>query len=127
MLDQIEGMTGLESVSQTMATLQTLAEGYRSWDQFDYPSAMAHLNSLRRDERGPRVGIGRQVEEAQDFFAPRYPLRVRRRAGRWICGTVRRNAKPRGRFDDAIARLYRLMEYIAQVQLFNNHRGLGNP
>ena len=32
--------------------------------------------------------------------------------------------KAEGRFDDAIARLYRLMEYIAQVQLFNNHRGL---
>ena len=123
MLDQIKGMTGLESVSQTMATLQTLAKGYRSWDQFDYPSAMAHLNSLRRDERVSKWGLKNKLKKHKAFLhrVIHSKYGVERAVDLWNSAEKR---KAEGRFDDAIARLYRLMEYIAQVQLFNNHRGL---
>ena len=54
MLDQIVGLARLPQVTQAMATLQTLAKGYRAWDQFDYKSAMPYLNCLKGNELLPK-------------------------------------------------------------------------
>ena len=123
MLDQIVGFTRLPQVTQAMATLQTLAKGYRAWDQFDYKSAMPHLNCLKGNELLPKWGLKSKLEQHKAFLhrVSKSEYGVERALDLWNSAEKR---KAEGRFDDAIARLYRLMEYIAQVQLFNNHKGL---
>ena len=121
MLGQIEGLTRLPKVSQAMATLQVLVSGYRAWDRFDYPSALSHLKTLKGNALLPEWGLKTKLEKHKAFLyrVSQSKYGVERAVDLWNSAEKR---KAEGRFDDAIARLYRLMEYIAQVQLFNHHR-----
>ncbi len=123
MIDQIEGLTRLPKVSQAMATLKTLVLGYRSWDRFDYPSALSHLKSLKGNALLSEWGLKSELEKHKAFLyrVSQSEYGVERAVDLWN-SAEKRGAE--GRFDDAIARLYRLMEYIAQVQLFDHHKGL---
>ena len=123
MIGQIEGLTRLPKVSQAMATLKTLVLGYRSWDRFDYPSALSHLKCLKGNALLSEWGLKSELEKHKAFLyrVSQSEYGVERAVDLWN-SAEKRGAE--GRFDDAIARLYRLMEYIAQVQLFNRHKGL---
>ena len=123
MLDQIKGLIHLPSVLQAVDTLRTLALGYRAWDRFDYKSAMLELDSLTENALLPEWGLKSRLKLHKGFLHRVIDSEygVERAVDLWKSAERR---KAEGRFDDAIARLYRLIEYIAQVRLFCDHSGL---
>ena len=123
MLNQIKELIRLQSIWQAVDTLRTLALGYRAWDQFDYTLALSELDGLTGNAHLPEWGLKSRLERHKGFLyrVNNSDYGVERATDLWNSAERR---KTEGRFDDAIARLYRLIEYIAQVRLFRDHNGL---
>jgi len=92
--------------------LRALSRGFAAWDRFDHKSALEALDPYR-----PRVGqsLGLHIKAlamlTENDGKRREPLQL---YDLWL------NAKRRasqGRYDDAVARIYRLLEWTAQWQL----------
>lgn len=106
------------------ASLAFLARAYERWDLFAWRDAFAMLREYRRPEHAKAieragwdgVAIGRQVpflKGAKESAAGAPPTEQR-------LADLLMNAERcmmRGAFDDAVCRLYRLVEYIAQGRL----------
>ncbi len=112
-----------------LASLEQLAKALDAWDRFDHTTSKNLLNSVSKSAndlrsvlgatRGDRVlnGIDRLVEHLGQLEQAPPP------SGHHVLDLLA-NAKRRkdeGRFDDAVARLYRAIEAIAQVALKNGH------
>lgn len=123
MLDQIKKLISLPRIWQAVDTLRTLALGYRAWDQFDYKSALLKLDELTGNAYLPEWGLKSRLERHKGFLyrVNNSDYGGERATDLWNSEERR---KAEGRFDDAVARLYRLIEYIAQVRLFCDHNGL---
>lgn len=123
MLNQIKELIGLQSIWQAVDTVRTLALGYRAWDQFDYTSALSELDALTGNTHLPEWGVKSRLERHKGFLyrVKNSDYGVERATDLWNSAERR---KTEGRFDDAVARLYRLIEYIAQVRLFYDYNGL---
>ena len=108
-----QGLAGLArprdaALAARLALLRDLSRGLDAWDRFDHITALAALEPYR-----PRIGA-----EWKGFFM----------ALKWLTGEdetqeparlldLWRNAERRaaqGRYDDAVARVYRLLEWSAQ-------------
>ena len=89
-----------------------LSRGFASWDRFDHKAALEALNLYR-----PRIGntLGLHLKAlamlVEKEGARREPLQL---YDLWL--NARRRAH-QGRYDDAVARVYRLLEWTAQWQL----------
>lgn len=90
-----------------------LANAYSYWDRFELKNAFNELNNLPNSEFYATWGIKSRIEknkqvlyqEKENKFCPQRmidPFENARRRGE------------EGKYDDAVARLYRLLEYIAQ-------------
>lgn len=111
-------------VRQEIAALQNLAVGYREWDRFAHKAALTRFTDVLKNMNNLRHLLGEdkaenlsrqvrehvafleQLVEAQDMFPKILDLLA--------------NARRRlhqGRFDDAVARLYRSIEALAQHRL----------
>lgn len=123
MLNQIKELIRLQSVRQAVDTLQALALGYRAWDQFDYTLAMSELDGLTGYAHLSEWGLKSRLGRHKGFLyrVKNSDYGVERATDLWNSAERR---KAEGRFDDAVARLYRLIEYIAQARLFRDHNGL---
>lgn len=112
-----------------LAALKTLAEAYAAWERFDHKKAAnllgnlaKQLNNLRAIFPAHRVdGLMQQVAaHAQHLEA----LSARRCVTRLLVVDLLANARRRaneGRFDDAVARLYRATEALAQLRLSDGY------
>lgn len=99
-----------EIFRQRLADLAALSECFDLWDRFRHADAAAGLEALA----GRRPGLKPLLVQAK-AAAERQPARI---LDLW------RNAErcaARGRYDDAIARLYRFVEWIAQWRLHAKH------
>lgn len=123
LLDQIKELISLLRIWQVVDTVRNLAVGYRAWDRFDYTSALSKLDKLTGDPRLSEWGLKRRLEQHKAFLycVKKSDYGVERATDLWNSAERR---KVEGRFDDAVARLYRLIEYIAQVRLFHDHNEL---
>ena len=101
-------------------SLAMLADAYEAWDRFDWDDAFAKLREYKNIERRDAcfstagwdlTAIARQVVHlkhcAKDPAGPQRLADILANSDRCIAA---------GRHDDAVARLYRLTEYIAQVR-----------
>ena len=99
-------------------SLQFLAEAYSDWDRFDWGAAFSKLRDYRRIEETlaewDTTIIGRQVPYLKSC---KNSIHGAERLADLLANTDRCIAQ--GRFDDAVARLYRLVEYIGQVRFAN--------
>lgn len=87
-----------------------LSRAFDAWDRFDHPAALAVLDSYR-------ARIGRELGLTLTFLKhltaePDDPRRMPARLWDLWLNAERRAAQ--GRYDDAVARLYRLTEWTAQ-------------
>jgi CRISPR-associated protein (TIGR02710 family) len=101
------------------ASLSKLADAYEHWSRFDWKGAahkLGPLVNLRNSDETVRCGwdldfLKRQVAHlrqcASSWNAPERLVDLLANAQRCF---------DRGRFDDAVARLYRLVEYVGQVR-----------
>ncbi len=95
--------------------LHLLADAYGHWDRFDWGKAFSKLREYRKIESAllewDTAMIGRQVSHLRTCDKKVYSAE---RLVDLLANTNRCIAH--GRYDDAVARLYRLMEYIGQAR-----------
>lgn len=112
-----------------LSSLEQLAKALDAWDRFDHTTSKNLLESVNKSANDLRAGLGptrgdrvlagaaqlvthlRQLGEA--------PPPSRHHVLDLLANAQRR--KDEGRFDDAVARLYRALEAIAQVALKEGH------
>lgn len=86
-----------------------LSRAFDAWDRFDHGLALSLCDDFR-----PRLGpsLGRGLKFLEILATPEHSLRTPARLWDLWLNAHRRAAQ--GRFDDAVARLYRLLEWTAQ-------------
>jgi len=112
-IDSIKEMTADKSIIRSTATLRKAASAYSSWDKFDHGNAFKALKSLK----AKRFSLNKR-------FLGKL-LNANEKEPYWIADLIN-NAKRRGdiehKFDDAVARLYRTTELVAQYRLRKEHK-----
>jgi len=115
---------GDPAVRRELGTLKCLMEGYAAWDRFEHKKALDRLRDAAKNRDDFRAifpacweGVVRRLDrhcECLERLAGLNDASVT-----WIVDLLenaRRRASER-RYDDAVARLYRVLEALAQVQL----------
>ena len=107
---RIDEITSDPEVVEKISKYRQLIEGYSFWDKFEHKKALERLrtfdNSLVNMEANKRFLLNMDKGEYKDY-------------GLLICdlmNNVRRRMEE-GKYDDAVARLYRITELIAQYVL----------
>ncbi|MEM2918349.1 MAG: TIGR02710 family CRISPR-associated CARF protein [Candidatus Altiarchaeota archaeon] len=115
--------------------LRTLIEGFSSWDKFDHKNAYIKLKEL---ENELRKKFESNIEFVKGICSLEHEIKNLEKKGnkdenvkQKKCKLIQllmidllANASRRiseGRYDDAVARLYRLVELIAQYRLYSNY------
>jgi CRISPR-associated protein (TIGR02710 family) len=112
-----------------LSSLEQLAKALDAWDRFDHTTSRNLLESVRRSANDLRAALGptrgdRVLAGAAQLVTHLGQLGQSRPPSREHVLDLLANAKRRkdeGRFDDAVARLYRALEAIAQVALKEGH------
>lgn len=109
-------------LKRELSSLRLLAEAYLAWDLFDHRKAFQKLGDAQRNANDLRhllparaEGMLQAVHNHRDFLSA-----VQQGLGRHFIMDLLANARrcaQRGRYDDAVARLYRAIEAIAQARL----------
>ncbi len=102
---------------KNIQVLEILSKAYALWDRFEVGDAFQILKSVREEDLLKRWGIGKQIElnkqalyqEKEHLFCPERMFDLLENA--------RRRGDEERKFDDAVARLYRVCEYIGQHEL----------
>lgn len=125
-IDVLQGATrrtALPQIREQAGALKRLSEAYRAWDRFDHKTALDILVGLTGEPNLAEWGLKKQVERHKAFLYRLLKEKYTQDRAVDLWNNAERRAGE-GRFDDATARLYRLLEYIAQVKLCREHRGL---
>ncbi len=104
-----------------MGWLSQMVQAYHAWDLFQHQDALQILTEIRKNHTNflQTFGLVRKIEkhksilhklsvECQDTPCPERFMDLLANAHRRISA---------GRYDDAVARLYRALEYVAQMKL----------
>jgi CRISPR-associated protein (TIGR02710 family) len=120
-------MTGTRK--REFQALHLLAEAYEAWDRFDHTSALTKLHDLAKyhNDLPPALGAHRAAilrEDVQRHLQTLYDLLQAPAPSLAQIRDLLANARrchTRGRLDDAVARLYRAIEAVAQLRLAAEH------
>ena len=109
-IGRIEEITSDPAVAAKLSKYKQLAEGYSFWDKFEHKKALEVLrtfdNSLVNIEENKKFLFSMEKREYKDY--------------RLLICDLLNNARRRmeeGKYDDSVARLYRITELIAQSVL----------
>jgi len=110
--------------SQKADTLEKLAQAYSFWEKFNQPNAFQILKDLTTGSVYTKYlmewGIKGVIEKNKQILYQEIENNYSSQRVIDLLENASRRAEE-GKFDDAVARLYRLMEYLAQYQLFNKY------
>jgi CRISPR-associated protein (TIGR02710 family) len=112
-----------------LSSLEQLAKALDAWDRFDHTTSKNLLESVNKSANDLRAALGptrgdRVLAGAAQLVTHLGQLGQAQPPSRHHVLDLLTNAKRRkdeGRFDDAVARLYRALEAIAQVSLKEGH------
>ncbi|MFN7170782.1 MAG: TIGR02710 family CRISPR-associated CARF protein [Candidatus Omnitrophota bacterium] len=98
--------------------LEKLAQAYSLWDKFDLGKAFLIIDEISKNQLLSDWGIRRRIENNKEF--------LHKEKENLFCSErvvdLFENAKRKGnkeyKFDNAVACLYRCLEYIAQLKIF---------
>lgn len=113
-----------DSLAEAVSLVRCLAQAYQAWDCFAHEAASDGLVALsKKSNLLPSWGLKKKVETHKQilFQLLRGDYNEPRLVDLW--NNIERRAEE-GRFDDAVARVYRLLEYAAQMRLYTAHDGL---
>jgi len=109
-IEDVKSKTGDEQVLKDFLVLEKLASSYSCWDKFNHKDALEflrkHDNSLLNIEKNKKFLLEMERNSYKDQ--------------KLLIADLLNNAERRfeeGKYDDAVARLYRTMELIAQYRL----------
>lgn len=116
-------LTGRADIRSELNSLKTIAEAYKVWDLFEHKEAMGKFNDLQKRVNDLRhlfphnfESINAAIQKNQEFLRNFKDGKVGRHTLLDLLANARRCAS-RGRYDDAVARLYRVVEATAQLLL----------
>jgi CRISPR-associated protein (TIGR02710 family) len=110
-------------IKRELSTLKAVIDAYTTWDRFEHKSAIAHFNNALKNRNdlsaifAQAQSLINRIERHRDRVEKLVEQKVPTTA--WVEDLLR-NAERRAaehRFDDAVARLYRAFEALAQVRL----------
>ncbi len=106
---------------EKLQLLQKLSFAYYLWDKFELKKAHEILKNLdRKSSLFKEWGIKNRVEKnLQTLYKETQEEFCRERVADLISNAQRRAEEER--FDDAVARLYRALEYIAQIKIYEKN------
>lgn len=112
-----------------LACLQNLAKALDAWDRFDHKTSKNFLANVARSANNLRAVLGadqgdRVIDRVRRLVAHLEQIEKAPPPSEVYVLDLLANAKRRkdeGRYDDAVARLYRAIEAIAQVKLRQDH------
>lgn len=110
-----------KDILEDFLTLEKLASAYSAWDKFNHKEAMDHFKQIE-DVTLEEWGIKARITGNKEFLYKM--IKCERYCLEHIVDLLQ-NAKRRaseGKYDDAIARLYRTIELIVQHQQFSKHK-----
>lgn len=103
-----------------------MSRAFAAWDKFDYSNAVPLIDLYKRDEYiAPYNETLKKINATLDWYESWKPEEKKKPPGFMLIYDVLLNAERRamqGKYDDAIARLYRALEMYAQFCL-----RMGNP
>ena len=116
-LQIIRKNTGDPEIINRIDPIEKLAEAYDRWDKFQHQEAFRMITNLKTPElKGNKRFLGKLISQLENPEGEPEPF--------YIADLIN-NAKRRGhiekKYDDAVARLYRTIELIAQYRLKKKH------
>jgi CRISPR-associated protein (TIGR02710 family) len=110
--------------------LKLLAEAFDAWDRFDHQRAVTRFQELSKYDNDLRAVLGQSKADQLRSYSHAQTAYLRKLGERHsprmehvvdlLANAQRR--KTEGRIDDAVARLYRAIESLAQVALAERHQ-----
>jgi CRISPR-associated protein (TIGR02710 family) len=119
-----------DSAKRELATLKVLAEAYAAWDRFDHKTAVTQLKIVRKNKNDLLALLGHSSKQSLTEHVDRNLEMLcdliddTTKRDRMVVDLLA-NAKRRadeGRHDDAVARIYRAVEALAQNRLSAGHQ-----
>ena len=113
-----------------LSAISKIAEAHLHWDRFQHGKALGILSILGKDENHLIAALGqkdakRLLDGLKDEIRILQEIELRKKVPclpmvKDLIGNAARRSRE-GRFDDAVARLYRAIEAIAQMGLLEDH------
>lgn len=108
-LESLKKLTVKSELVNKIEDYEILAKAYSAWDKFDHEGALNILRGLKRDfidvsNNKKFLNLLIKAERREEYLIPDLINNVERRM-------------EEGKYDDAVARLYRCIEMIAQYRL----------
>ncbi|MCX7920372.1 MAG: TIGR02710 family CRISPR-associated CARF protein [bacterium] len=131
-LQQVKPLTAAPEIRQPVSVLDQLAAGYSAWDRFDIKSAYEIFFALNKTDDIDKIlrawGIKSKFESHLQYLRMERDQQFSLHQAIDLFANAQRRAKTEKKFDDALARLYRLTEYLAQVRLahYNLYKRVNN-
>ncbi len=127
-LDEARKAADDDAVKRCLSTFHQLCEGYGLWDRFQHSHAVQRIASVLKNDNDLHAVLGssraetviRGIKKNQQSLQ-QLVVQVRSRA---MLGDLLANARRReheARYDDGVARLYRVIESLAQLALAERH------
>jgi len=98
-------------------SLETLATAYMSWDKFHITNAFHLLKEFKKDKFLKEWGIESQIKNNKQALYQEKENTFCEERMVDLLENARRRGEAEKKYDDAVARLYRLCEYIAQCYI----------
>ncbi|MFH1620319.1 MAG: TIGR02710 family CRISPR-associated CARF protein [bacterium] len=112
-----------DDFKETVSFLTVWSEAYSAWDKFDFTAASEKLNSI-----GKKVPLPDEFKYLKAIKEKHKQVLNKLKNSKWdycIAADLLSNAYRRheeGKYDDAVARLYRTLELIGQIEFFNTFK-----
>lgn len=113
-LNEISADIQESSLDERLQTLRKRSLAYLEWDRFNHEQAWSHLKQLK----------GSQFNDNKRFLGTLLRLEESERGPYYIAdlmNNAERRGEIEGKFDDAVARLYRVIELLAQHRLLKEY------
>ena len=121
--NQVRLQLQLKQVQICVDVIQILAKSYRAWDRFDFSNAAKLLGEVSGSALLGEWKIKGRIAKHNGYLRRMVdePYCAERAVELWNSAQRRAGEE---KFDDAMARLYRLIEYVAQLRLHRDHGGI---
>ncbi len=124
LLDDARKATDDDSVKRTLSTFHQLCEGYERWDRFQHKGAAQRIAEALKNATDLQTALGstrsdtviRDIRQNHDHLQGLQTAPSSLAIVRDLLANARRR-KDEARYDDAVARLYRAIESLAQIAL----------
>lgn len=119
LLEELDRLTSEASLATRVAKLRLMSRAYLEWDRFNHEEAFSHLHLVEDDLfSGNKAFLGSLLHMEGSREDPRVKKATYLLVD--LLNNAMRRGDDEGKYDDAVARLYRAMELLAQRQLLTH-------